>query len=102
MKPGNVGYWRHRKAADVMDRPLGDWTAKLAGFHGAVSNGGIGSNIQTKRYRWVGFGQQAKRSRKSPLRTAARTCDMRCAPLSGRCICCFLTIRRATRESTAD
>ena len=76
---------------------------KLTGFHAAFSNGGIGSNIEAKRYRCVGFGGcQAKRSRKSPLRTAARTCNMRCAPLSVHCIFCFLTIRRATRESTAD
>ena len=58
-------------------------TDKLTGFHATFSSGGVGSNIQGKRYRCVAFGGcQAKRSHKSPLRTAARTCNMRCAPLS--------------------
>ena len=78
-------------------------TDKLTGSHAAFSNGGVGSNIQAKRYRCVGSGGcQATRSLRSPLRTAARTCNMRCAPRSDHCICCFLTIRRATRESTVD
>jgi hypothetical protein len=78
-------------------------TDKLTGFHAAFSNGGVGSNIHAKRYRCVDSGGcQAKRSLKSPLRTAARTCNMRCAPWSDHCICCFLTIRRATRQPTAD
>src|ERR1700677_532743 len=81
----------------------GHGTDKLTGFHAAFSNGGVGSNIHAKRYRCVDSGGcQAKRSLKSPLRTAARTCNMRCAPWSDHCICCFLTIRRATREPTAD
>src|ERR1700691_3213293 len=68
-------------------------TDKLTGFHAAFSNGGVGSNIHAKRYRCVDSGGcQANRSLKSPLRTAARTCNMWCAPWSDHCICCFLTI----------
>ena len=45
---------------------------------------------------------KAKRSFNSPLRTAARTCNMRRAPSEDHCICCFLTIRRVTSELTAN
>ena len=94
---------RHDGPEAIGDRIGAIGADKLTGFHAAFSNGGVGSNIQAKRYRCAGFGGcQAKRSRNSPLRTAARTCNIRCAPLSVHCICCFLTIRRATRESTAD
>ena len=31
-------------------------TDKLTGFHAALSNGGVGSNIHAKRYGCVGFG----------------------------------------------
>jgi hypothetical protein len=38
----------------------------------------------------------ARHSRRSPLRTAARTLSRRRSPRFDHCICCFLTIRRAT------
>lgn len=52
-------------------------TNKLTGFHAAFGNGRVGSIIQAKRYRCVGFGGcQAKRSSKLPLRTAAPICNV--------------------------
>jgi hypothetical protein len=53
----------------IFERPLNQ-----LGCYAVLSSGGVGSNIQATLDRWACFGgSYVRRSRRSPLRTAART-----------------------------